>query len=107
MRKAKLGELYKPSRRSAVLASLVRAGTSGTGIGARPIGVVVMRKDAPCGALCPRGRRRRPDVGWSRPPAFEGGGGGLVSTADDYLAFATALLAGGTHHGERCSHGRR
>ncbi len=29
------------------------------------------------------------------------GGGGLVSTADDYLAFASALLAGGTHRGER------
>ena len=42
-----------------------------------------------------------PDGRWSRPPAFEGGGGGLLSTADDYLAFATALLAGGTHHGER------
>ena len=42
-----------------------------------------------------------PDGRWSRPPAFEGGGGGLVSTADDYLAFASALLAGGTHHGER------
>src|SRR2546423_4675763 len=42
-----------------------------------------------------------PDGRWSRPPAFESGGGGLVSTAEDYLAFATALLAGGTHHGER------
>ena len=42
-----------------------------------------------------------PDGHWSRPPAFEGGGGGLVSTADDFLAFASALLAGGTHHGER------
>jgi CubicO group peptidase (beta-lactamase class C family) len=42
-----------------------------------------------------------PDGQWSRPPAFEGGGGGLVSTADDYLAFASALLAGGSHHGER------
>jgi len=42
-----------------------------------------------------------PDGQWSRPPAFEGGGGGLVSTAADYLAFATALLAGGAHHGER------
>jgi CubicO group peptidase (beta-lactamase class C family) len=41
------------------------------------------------------------DGEWSRPPTFEGGGGGLVSTADDYLAFASALLAGGTHHGER------
>jgi CubicO group peptidase (beta-lactamase class C family) len=42
-----------------------------------------------------------PDGYWSRPPAFEDGGGGLVSTASDYLAFASALLAGGTHHGER------
>ncbi|HEU0240063.1 MAG TPA: serine hydrolase domain-containing protein [Micromonosporaceae bacterium] len=42
-----------------------------------------------------------PDGYWSRPPAFESGGGGIVSTADDYLAFATALLAGGTHRGER------
>jgi CubicO group peptidase (beta-lactamase class C family) len=42
-----------------------------------------------------------PDGNWSRPPAFEGGGGGLVSTAADYLAFASALLAGGTLHGRR------
>ncbi len=42
-----------------------------------------------------------PDGYWSKPPAFESGGGGLVSTAADYLAFASALLAGGTHHGER------
>ncbi|WP_416904493.1 serine hydrolase domain-containing protein [Micromonospora echinospora] len=42
-----------------------------------------------------------PDGRWSRPPAFESGGGGLVSTAEDYLAFASALLAGGTHRGER------
>ncbi|MEN3306853.1 MAG: hypothetical protein V7603_3055 [Micromonosporaceae bacterium] len=42
-----------------------------------------------------------PDGLWSVPPAFEGGGGGLVSTADDYLAFASALLAGGTYRGER------
>jgi CubicO group peptidase (beta-lactamase class C family) len=28
------------------------------------------------------------DGRWSRPPAFEGGGGGLVSTAGDFLAFA-------------------
>jgi CubicO group peptidase (beta-lactamase class C family) len=41
-----------------------------------------------------------PDGYWSRPPAFEDGGGGLVSTADDYLAFALALLAGGTRNGE-------
>jgi CubicO group peptidase (beta-lactamase class C family) len=42
-----------------------------------------------------------PDGYWSRPPAFESGGGGLVSTAADYLAFASALLAGGSRHGER------
>lgn len=42
-----------------------------------------------------------PDGRWSRPPAFESGGGGLVSTAEDFLAFASALLAGGRHHGER------
>jgi CubicO group peptidase (beta-lactamase class C family) len=42
-----------------------------------------------------------PDGRWSRPPVFESGGGGLVSTADDWLAFASALFAGGTHHGER------
>jgi CubicO group peptidase (beta-lactamase class C family) len=42
-----------------------------------------------------------PDGYWSRPPAFEDGGGGLVSTASDYLAFAGALMAGGTLHGER------
>ncbi len=32
---------------------------------------------------------------WSAPPAFPGGGAGLVSTADDYLAFAQMLLRGG------------
>lgn len=42
-----------------------------------------------------------PDGRWSVPPTFEDGGGGLVSTADDYLAFASALLAGGTCRGER------
>ena len=34
---------------------------------------------------------------WSRPPAFPSGGGGLVSTVDDYLAFAQMLLNGGRH----------
>ncbi len=42
-----------------------------------------------------------PEGQWSRPPTFEDGGGGLVSTARDYLAFASALLAGGTCDGER------
>ena len=39
--------------------------------------------------------------GWSRPPAFEQGDGGLVSTADDYLAFVRMLLSGGEHDGRR------
>jgi CubicO group peptidase (beta-lactamase class C family) len=42
-----------------------------------------------------------PEGYWSRPPAFEDGGGGLVSTISDYLAFASALLAGGARDGER------
>lgn len=42
-----------------------------------------------------------PDGRWSRPAEFESGGGGLVSTARDYLAFASAMLAGGKHRGER------
>jgi CubicO group peptidase (beta-lactamase class C family) len=33
---------------------------------------------------------------WSKPPVFEAGGGGLVSTADDYLAFCRMMLGGGT-----------
>jgi CubicO group peptidase (beta-lactamase class C family) len=32
---------------------------------------------------------------WSSPPAFPSGGAGLVSTADDFLAFAEMLLRGG------------
>jgi len=36
-----------------------------------------------------------PDGQWSRIPAFPSGGGGLVSTADDWLAFARMLLGNG------------
>jgi CubicO group peptidase (beta-lactamase class C family) len=36
-----------------------------------------------------------PDGSWSRPPAFHDGAAGLVSTADDLLAFARMLLRGG------------
>jgi CubicO group peptidase (beta-lactamase class C family) len=38
---------------------------------------------------------------WSRSPSFPSGGAGLVSTVDDYLAFAEMLLHGGVHGGER------
>ncbi|TCO59335.1 serine hydrolase domain-containing protein [Actinocrispum wychmicini] len=36
-----------------------------------------------------------------QPPTFKAAASGLVSTADDFLAFASALLAGGTHRGRR------
>jgi CubicO group peptidase (beta-lactamase class C family) len=38
---------------------------------------------------------------WSSMPAFPSGAGGLVSTADDWHAFARMLLAGGTAGGHR------
>jgi CubicO group peptidase (beta-lactamase class C family) len=41
------------------------------------------------------------DSRWSRPPVFEAGGGGLVSTVDDYLTFQRMLLNKGRHRGER------
>ena len=42
-----------------------------------------------------------PGAHWKQSAVFESGGGGLVSTADDCLAFTTALLGGGVHNGER------
>ena len=41
------------------------------------------------------------DTKWAQPPAFEDGGGGLVSTVDDYLAFARMLLNKGKHGEKR------
>jgi CubicO group peptidase (beta-lactamase class C family) len=42
------------------------------------------------------------DSQWSRPPAFESGGGGwLVSTVDDHLAFCRMMLSNGRHGQER------
>ncbi len=44
------------------------------------------------------------DVSWDdpdTPPAFEGGGGGLVSTVDDYLKFARLMLGRGEVDGVR------
>jgi CubicO group peptidase (beta-lactamase class C family) len=38
---------------------------------------------------------------WSRPPAFPSGGGGLVSTVDDFLAFGRMMLGGGVLGGAR------
>jgi len=41
-----------------------------------------------------------PEV-WSSPPVFPSGSGGLVSTADDLLAFGRMLLSGGVYGGTR------
>jgi len=41
------------------------------------------------------------DGRWSKPPAFTSGGGGLVSTADDYLAFSRMMLGKGLYRGIR------
>jgi CubicO group peptidase (beta-lactamase class C family) len=38
---------------------------------------------------------------WNHPPAFPSGAGGLVSTVDDYLAFAQMMLNQGKHGSER------
>jgi len=38
---------------------------------------------------------------WTKPPAFPSGAAGLVSTVDDYLAFARLLLNEGVHKNER------
>jgi CubicO group peptidase (beta-lactamase class C family) len=38
---------------------------------------------------------------WTKPPAFPTGAAGLLSTADDYLAFARLLLNRGTYRGKR------
>ena len=38
---------------------------------------------------------------WSKPPVFASGGGGLVSTVDDYLAFSRMMLAMGRYDGGR------
>jgi len=42
----------------------------------------------------------RPQV-WTQPPRFPSGAAGLVSTIDDYLAFARLLLSDGMHKGSR------
>lgn len=41
------------------------------------------------------------DSQWANPPAFPMGGGGLVSTVDDYLAFGQMMLGGGKLGKER------
>ena len=57
---------------------------------------VVYRQDEATGALSPVAFRRH-----DTPPDYCGGGGGLISTADDYLKFARMLLNRGEVDGVR------
>jgi CubicO group peptidase (beta-lactamase class C family) len=57
---------------------------------------VVYRLEEDSGALEPVPFRQ-----YDAPPAFCGGGGGLISTADDYLRFARMLLGHGEVDGVR------
>jgi len=57
---------------------------------------VVYRQDDKTGALEPVAFRRH-----DTPPVYCGGGGGLVSTADDYLKFARMMLGRGEVDGVR------
>ena len=57
---------------------------------------VVYRQDEASGALNPVVFQQ-----YDSPPAFSGGGGGLISTADDYLKFARMLLGRGEVGGVR------
>ncbi|MGB6452276.1 MAG: serine hydrolase domain-containing protein [Steroidobacteraceae bacterium] len=41
------------------------------------------------------------DSAWAQPPAFPAGGGGLVSTVEDYYTFGSMMLNGGRHGNER------
>jgi CubicO group peptidase (beta-lactamase class C family) len=41
------------------------------------------------------------DSQWGRPPAFSSGGGGLVSTVDDYMAFCQMMLNKGRYGRQR------
>ncbi|MGH6870365.1 MAG: serine hydrolase domain-containing protein [Rhizomicrobium sp.] len=57
---------------------------------------VVYQQDPATGAL-----KVQPFPQYDSPPAYTAGGGGLISTLDDYLAFARMLLAGGELGGKR------
>lgn len=60
---------------------------------------------ASCYTASPQGALELYDVaetsGWRDPPSFPDAEGGLVSTVDDYLAFAQMMLGGGLYRGKR------
>ena len=41
-----------------------------------------------------------PYDGWGQPPRYDSGGGGIYSTADDFLKYAEMVAAGGTYEGK-------
>jgi CubicO group peptidase (beta-lactamase class C family) len=47
------------------------------------------------------GLKPGPAQDWSVPPPFPSGAGSMLSTADDYLTFATMLLRNGSHRNDR------
>jgi CubicO group peptidase (beta-lactamase class C family) len=57
------------------------------------------RPDSGTGALVLFDNPRQTE--WAQPPAFPAAGGGLVSTADDLLAFGTMMLGKGRYGGRR------
>jgi CubicO group peptidase (beta-lactamase class C family) len=57
---------------------------------------VVYQQDQASGTLKPV-----PFPQYDTPPAFTAGGGGLISTVDDYLTFARMVLNGGELNGKR------
>jgi CubicO group peptidase (beta-lactamase class C family) len=65
-------------------------------LGKRDRSAVVYRQDQKTGELNPVAFKQ-----YDSPPAFCGGGGGLISTLDDYLKFARMMLYGGEFDGRR------
>jgi CubicO group peptidase (beta-lactamase class C family) len=61
--------------------------------------LAVLYKQAPTGDLTVQDHPR--STGWANPPLFPSGGGGLVSSADDYQRFGRMLLNKGELDGTR------
>jgi CubicO group peptidase (beta-lactamase class C family) len=125
---ARLGELplvHQPGERwlyhtGLDVAGVLVARASGMSLGAfqrerifEPLGMTDTGFHGPAGRLA-TGYWRNPETGvlevwnpaaaeagFAEPPAFEAGGGGHVSTVDDFLAFGRMLLGGRASRGQR------
>jgi CubicO group peptidase (beta-lactamase class C family) len=64
-----------------------------------------LNRFGPCYTVNPETRERAlydpSDGQWSHPPAFPSGGAGLVSTINNFRAFAEMLANQGVHRGQR------